>query len=79
MGDQHHHALVLGQVVFQPLDGIGVQVVGGLVEEQDVGLTQEQLAVLAGVSKPTLNAFEQGKTTITLENAIKILRSLGME
>ncbi len=42
-------------------------------------LTQEQLAVLASVSKPTLNAFEQGKTTITLENAIKILRSLGME
>ena len=42
-------------------------------------LTQEQLAVLAGVSKPTLNAFEQEKTTITLENAIKILRVLGME
>lgn len=42
-------------------------------------LTQEQLAVLAGVSKPTLNAFEQGKTSITLENAIKILRALGME
>ena len=42
-------------------------------------LTQEQLAVLAGVSKPTLNAFEQGKISITLENAIKILRMLGME
>jgi len=42
-------------------------------------LTQEQLAVLAGVSKPTLNAFEQGKTSITLENAIKILRVLGLE
>lgn len=42
-------------------------------------LTQEQLAILAGVSKPTLNNFEQGKTTITLENAIKILRALGMD
>ena len=42
-------------------------------------LTQEQLAVLAGVSKPTLNAFEQGKTSITLENAIKILRVQGLE
>ena len=42
-------------------------------------LTQEQLAVLAGVSKPTLNAFEQSKINITLENAIKILRALGME
>lgn len=41
--------------------------------------TQEQLAVLAGVSKPTLNRFEQGKTSITIENAIKILRTLGLD
>ena len=41
-------------------------------------LTQEQLAMLADVSKPTLNNFEQGKTNITLENAMKILRSLGL-
>ena len=42
-------------------------------------LTQEQLAVLAGVSKPTLNNFEAGKTTVTLENALKILRMLGLD
>lgn len=42
-------------------------------------LTQEQLAVLAGVSKPTLNNFEQGKTTITLVNVIKILKVLGLD
>ena len=42
-------------------------------------LTQAQLAVLAGVSKPTLNGFEQGKTSITLENALKILRMLDLE
>ena len=42
-------------------------------------LTQEQLAVLAGVSKPTLNRFEQGKANITLESVIKILRVLGLE
>lgn len=41
--------------------------------------TQEQLAVLAGVSKPTLNRFEQGKTNITIENALKILRTLGLD
>ena len=41
-------------------------------------LTQEQLATLAGVSKPTLNNFEAGKTNITLENALKILRTLGL-
>jgi transcriptional regulator with XRE-family HTH domain len=41
--------------------------------------TQEKLAVLAGVSKPTLNSFEQGKTSITVENALKILRTLGLD
>lgn len=41
-------------------------------------LTQEQLAVLAQVSKPTLNRFEQGKTNITVENAMKIMRVLGL-
>lgn len=41
-------------------------------------LTQEQLAVLAEVSKPTLNSFEQGKTTIKLESALKILKVLGL-
>ncbi|MGB0935024.1 MAG: helix-turn-helix domain-containing protein [Alphaproteobacteria bacterium] len=41
-------------------------------------LTQEQLSVLAGVSKPTLNNFEQGKTTIKLDSALKILHILGL-
>lgn len=41
-------------------------------------LTQDQLAVLAGVSKPTLNSFEQGHTTLKIESAMKILRVLGL-
>ena len=41
-------------------------------------LTQKQLAVLAGVSGPTVNSFEQGKLTVTLESAFKILRCLGL-
>ncbi len=41
-------------------------------------LTQDQLAVLAGVSKPTLNSFEQGHTTLKLESAMKILQVLGL-
>jgi DNA-binding XRE family transcriptional regulator len=40
--------------------------------------TQEQLAVLAGVSKPTLNTFEQGKTNMSLTKAFKILACLGL-
>lgn len=55
----------------------------GFVEEaikrrKEQGLTQEQLAVLAGVSKPTLNSFEQGKTNIKLDSAFKILSVLGL-
>jgi transcriptional regulator with XRE-family HTH domain len=41
-------------------------------------LTQEQLAILAGVSKPTLNNFEKGNTNITLDSALKILGILGL-
>ena len=43
------------------------------------GMTQEKMAILVGVSKPTLNSFEQGKTNITLENALKILKMLGLD
>ncbi len=54
-----------------------------LVEEavkrrKEQKLTQKQLAVLAGVSSPMLNSFEQGRTSITLEKALKILRCLGL-
>ena len=42
-------------------------------------LTQEQLAVLAGVSKPTLSAFEQGKTCLKLDSILKILNALGLD
>ena len=42
-------------------------------------LTQEQLAVLACVSKPTLNGFEQGRLNIKVESAMKILKALGLD
>lgn len=55
----------------------------GLVKEaikrrKQQKLTQKQLAVLAGVSGPTVNSFEQGKTTLTLDSCLKILRCLGL-
>ena len=54
-----------------------------LVEEavrrrKEQKLSQKKLAVLAGVSGPTVNAFERQRTSITLESALKILRCLGM-
>ena len=41
-------------------------------------LTQAQLAVLAGVSKPTLHRFEQGELNIRLDLVVRILNMLGM-
>jgi transcriptional regulator with XRE-family HTH domain len=42
-------------------------------------LTQEELAIMAGISKPTLNRFEQGDITISIGNAIKILHILSLD
>ncbi|UVT17089.1 MAG: helix-turn-helix transcriptional regulator [Nitrospira sp.] len=55
----------------------------GLVEEavrrrKEQKLSQKKLAVLAGVSGPTVNDFEQKRSTITLGSALKILRCLGL-
>jgi transcriptional regulator with XRE-family HTH domain len=55
----------------------------GLVEEavrrrKEQKLTQKQLAAITGTSGPTINTFEQQKTSITLESALKILRCLGL-
>lgn len=46
-------------------------------KEQKVN--QEDLTRICGISKPTLNSFEQGKLNIKLESALKILKVLGME
>ena len=49
------------------------------LKRKTLRFTQEQLAILAEVSKPTLNRFEQGDTSITLKSAIKILGALGLD
>ena len=43
VGDYQHGAVVGGDEAAQPLDTFEVEVVGGLVEQQDVGMTEEQL------------------------------------
>ena len=44
VGDHHDHALVVRQEAFQPGHGFGVQVVGGLVQEQDAGAAEQEPA-----------------------------------
>ena len=43
MGDGEHGAGVLGQVLLEPQHALGVEVVGGLVEQQEVGLLEQEL------------------------------------
>jgi DNA-binding XRE family transcriptional regulator len=49
-----------------------------IIKRKEQGLTQEQLAVIAGVSKPTLNAFERGALTLKIESSLRILCALGL-
>ena len=44
MRDGKHGAGVVLEEVLKPQDGLGVQVVGGLVEQQQVGGLEQQLA-----------------------------------
>ena len=43
VGDGDHTALEVDQQLFQPLDGVEVEVVGGLIEQQYVGLGHQRL------------------------------------
>jgi HTH-type transcriptional regulator / antitoxin HipB len=43
------------------------------------GLTQQELAALAGVGKNLVYELEKGKQTVRLENLLKILRVLNIE
>ena len=43
------------------------------------GLTQQELATLAGVGKNLIYELEKGKMTVRLENLLKVLRVLNIE
>ena len=44
VGYGYHRALVLLQVLFQPVDTFCIEVVGGLVKQEYIGLLQQQSA-----------------------------------
>ena len=44
MGDDDDASVVIGQIAFQSGDGVHVQVVGRLVQQNNIGLRQEKLA-----------------------------------
>ncbi len=44
MGDQDHAAGIFAQMAFQPAGGFGIQMIGRLVEQQNVGRIEQQPA-----------------------------------
>lgn len=46
---------------------------------QSKGLSQSELAQQTGVTKRSIIFWEQGASNITLENADKLLKALGVE
>ena len=44
MSNGNHRTRILVQVLLQPLDALGIEVVGRLVEQQNIGLLQQQTA-----------------------------------
>jgi hypothetical protein len=44
MGDDHHGAGIFAQMFLKPRGGFGVQMVGRLIEQQQIRLGKQQLA-----------------------------------
>jgi y4mF family transcriptional regulator len=44
----------------------------------EAGLTQDQLALASGVSRDTVIAVENGRGSVRLGNALRVLKALGL-
>lgn len=44
----------------------------------DNGLTQDQLALVSGVSRDTVMALEGGRGSVTLGKALRVMKALGL-
>ena len=77
MGDDEDRAVERGQEVLEPLEAVGVEVVGGLVEEQHVGLLDqrggEQRAGLLAAGEAVERAV--GGEVVDAEAAAGLLRA----
>ena len=71
VGDRDDGALVVVQVALEPRDRLGVEVVGGLVEQQQVGLLEEQPAERDAAA---LAAGERGHVGVAGRQAQRVHR-----
>lgn len=44
----------------------------------DMGLTQAQLSLVSGTSRDTIIALENGRNGVSLGNALRVLKGLGL-
>ena len=44
MGNRDDSAGILGEVLFEPQDALGIEVVGGFVKQQEIGLFKQKFA-----------------------------------
>ena len=49
------------------------------LRRRDLGVTQHDLALLAGVSVRFLSSLERGKATVRLDTLVAVLDALGLE
>ena len=78
MGDGNDRALVLVQELLQPQDGFGIQVVGGLVEQQQVWSLEQQLAQSHTAALATGAHVDRGVRVRALQSVHRLLE-LGVE
>lgn len=48
------------------------------LRRKELGLTQEELAIMCGVSRRLIIDFENGKNTISLDRLLLITQTLGL-
>ena len=75
MRNKHHCPTPLRQQLLQPLDGLDVEVVGWLVEQQHVGMTQENLRQL-NTHTPTSGELAGGTLKVAAQEAQAYQRTL---
>ena len=54
--DQHEGVLVVVEIIFQPVAGFQIQMVGGLVEQQKDGFCSSSLASAMRICQPPENS-----------------------
>ena len=86
MGDHDHGAGIVAQMMLEPGDALGIEMVGRLVEQEDIGLGQQQLAerdaaLLAAGQRGNLGVARRAAQRIhrLLDLGVEVPQALGVD